>query len=106
MPGNAYYLHAEVQLLQNYRVFRAYLTGYKSAVHPGVTHIFQSAAMRIGHTLVPPGVFRRTGYDQYESSFLHTIYSWPDVKQYVCYLGAANSCRTLWLRLEIDTTCR
>ncbi|XP_077863233.1 dual oxidase-like [Saccoglossus kowalevskii] len=32
---------------------------YSSAIHPGVTHVFQSAAMRIGHTLVPPGVFRR-----------------------------------------------
>ena len=33
--------------------------GYKRAVHPGITHIFQSAAMRFGHTLVPPGVIRR-----------------------------------------------
>ena len=33
--------------------------GYQRAVHPGITHIFQSAAMRFGHTLVPPGVVRR-----------------------------------------------
>ncbi len=32
---------------------------YKSYVHPGITHEFQSAAMRFGHTLVPPGVYRR-----------------------------------------------
>ena len=32
---------------------------YKSSVHPGITHEFQSAAMRFGHTLVPPGVIRR-----------------------------------------------
>ncbi|XP_070541735.1 dual oxidase 2-like isoform X2 [Ptychodera flava] len=32
---------------------------YDSSVHPGITHVFQSAAMRFGHTLVPPGVFRR-----------------------------------------------
>ena len=32
---------------------------YKRAIHPGVTHVFQSAAMRFGHTLVPPGVIRR-----------------------------------------------
>uniref|UniRef100_H2Z325 NAD(P)H oxidase (H2O2-forming) n=1 Tax=Ciona savignyi TaxID=51511 RepID=H2Z325_CIOSA len=38
-------------------------TGYKSAIHPGITHVFQSAAMRIGHTLVPPGVFRRSKYN-------------------------------------------
>lgn len=33
--------------------------GYKGYIHPGVTHEFQSAAMRFGHTLVPPGVYRR-----------------------------------------------
>lgn len=35
--------------------------GYKGYIHPGVTHEFQSAAMRFGHTLVPPGVYRRWG---------------------------------------------
>ena len=35
-------------------------TGYKSYVHPGVTHEFQAAAMRWGHTLVPPGALRRS----------------------------------------------
>ncbi|XP_078589015.1 dual oxidase 2-like [Branchiostoma floridae x Branchiostoma japonicum] len=35
-------------------------TGYKSSVHPGITHVFQSAAMRWGHTIVPPGVYRRS----------------------------------------------
>ncbi|CAH1797386.1 unnamed protein product [Owenia fusiformis] len=34
-------------------------THYKPAVDPGITHVFQSAAMRFGHTLVPPGVYRR-----------------------------------------------
>ncbi|XP_062502786.1 dual oxidase-like isoform X1 [Corticium candelabrum] len=33
--------------------------GYKPSIHPGVTHVFQSAAMRFGHTIVPPGVIRR-----------------------------------------------
>ena len=37
---------------------------YNPSVHPGITHVFQSAAMRWGHTLVPPGVYRRTGYDE------------------------------------------
>lgn len=32
---------------------------YQSSVHPGIVHEFQSAAMRFGHTLVPPGVIRR-----------------------------------------------
>ena len=34
-------------------------TGYKPDVHPGVSHVFQSAAFRFGHTLIPPGLFRR-----------------------------------------------
>ena len=32
---------------------------YDVTVNPSVTHAFQSAAMRFGHTLVPPGVWRR-----------------------------------------------
>ncbi|XP_073969944.1 dual oxidase isoform X3 [Rhodnius prolixus] len=34
-------------------------TGYKLDVHPGVSHVFQSAAFRFGHTLIPPGIYRR-----------------------------------------------
>ena len=45
----------------NYKISN--FSGYKSSVHPGIAHVFQSAAMRWGHTLVPPGVYRRTGYD-------------------------------------------
>ncbi|ELU01203.1 hypothetical protein CAPTEDRAFT_159209 [Capitella teleta] len=33
--------------------------GYNPSVHPGIAHVFQSAAMRFGHTLVPPAVYRR-----------------------------------------------
>lgn len=33
--------------------------GYKQEVHPGVTHMFQSAAFRFGHSLIPPGLYRR-----------------------------------------------
>lgn len=35
-------------------------TGYNPAINPQVAHIFQSAAMRFGHTMVTPGVWRRT----------------------------------------------
>lgn len=34
-------------------------TGYNQAINPQVPHIFQSAAMRWGHTVVTPGVWRR-----------------------------------------------
>ena len=34
-------------------------TGYKADTHPGITHVFQSAAFRFGHTLIPPGIYRR-----------------------------------------------
>ncbi|RWS08349.1 dual oxidase-like protein, partial [Dinothrombium tinctorium] len=34
-------------------------TGYKPDVHPGVSHVFQSAAFRFGHTMIPPGLYRR-----------------------------------------------
>ena len=34
--------------------------GYKDFVNPQISHVFQTAAMRIGHTFVTPGVHRRT----------------------------------------------
>ena len=36
-------------------------SGYNPAINPQVAHIFQSAAMRFGHTMVTPGIWRRTG---------------------------------------------
>nr|AXN93677.1 dual oxidase 1 [Scylla paramamosain] len=32
---------------------------YRPDIHPGISHVFQSAAFRFGHTLVPPGLYRR-----------------------------------------------
>ena len=34
-------------------------TGYNPSINPQVAHIFQSAAMRFGHTMVTPGIWRR-----------------------------------------------
>uniref|UniRef100_A0A2P2I0U3 NAD(P)H oxidase (H2O2-forming) n=1 Tax=Hirondellea gigas TaxID=1518452 RepID=A0A2P2I0U3_9CRUS len=33
--------------------------GYKPEVYAGISHVFQSAAFRFGHTLLPPGLYRR-----------------------------------------------
>lgn len=33
--------------------------GYKPDLHPGVSHSFQSAAFRFGHTMIPPGLYMR-----------------------------------------------
>lgn len=41
--------------------------GYNPAINPQVAHIFQSAAMRFGHTIVTPGVWRRE---------LRQVHSW------------------------------
>ena len=37
------------------------VTGYNPGINPQVAHIFQSAAMRFGHTMVTPGIWRRLG---------------------------------------------
>lgn len=43
-------------------------TGYKLDVHPGVSHVFQSSAFRFGHTLIPPGIYRRDGQCNYRKT--------------------------------------
>src|SRR6218665_2613345 len=43
---------------------------YNPNTHPQIAHVFQSAAMRFGHTLVPPGVFRRSAISH---SFIQDI---------------------------------
>ncbi|XP_071952320.1 dual oxidase 1-like [Antedon mediterranea] len=49
-------------------------SGYNQHVHPGISHVFQSAAMRFGHTLVPPGVIRRTTQCEYIKTTVHSSY--------------------------------
>ncbi|XP_070539712.1 dual oxidase 1-like isoform X2 [Ptychodera flava] len=46
--------------------------GYKSSLHPGISHEFQSAAMRFGHTLVPPGVYRRNAMCEFRNTSMAT----------------------------------
>ncbi|EGD74734.1 dual oxidase 2 short isoform [Salpingoeca rosetta] len=53
-------------------------SGYKDYVNPQISHVFQSAAMRIGHTFVTPGVHRRTAScDFYEETAGDGTKSYP-----------------------------
>ncbi|XP_078488213.1 dual oxidase 2 isoform X1 [Ciona intestinalis] len=81
-------------------------TGYKSAIHPGITHVFQSAAMRIGHTLVPPGVYRRTNYNTTtkKCTFLNTTLKTAGDRHAFQALHVnkpgLRTCNTYWNSLE------
>merc|ERR1719204_2643120 len=38
---------------------------YRPELHPGISHVFQSAGFRYGHTLIPPGIMRRDAKCQF-----------------------------------------
>ncbi|KAK3875439.1 hypothetical protein Pcinc_019696 [Petrolisthes cinctipes] len=48
---------------------------YRPDIHPGVSHVFQSAAFRFGHTLVPPGLYLRGSGQQCPFLTTQTGYS-------------------------------
>ncbi|CAL1263202.1 unnamed protein product [Larinioides sclopetarius] len=62
-------------------------SGYKPDVHPGISHVFQSAAFRFSHTMIPPGLYRRDG----KCSFKDTPSGYPAIRL----------CSTWWNSEEI-----
>lgn len=40
-------------------------TGYNPDTHPGISHMFQAAAFRFGHTMIPPGIYVRNAECDY-----------------------------------------
>lgn len=66
-------------------------TGYKADMHPGITHVFQSAAFRFGHTLIPPGIYRRDNQCHFKKTAddgqaIRLCSSWWDSEVNLCSL--------------------
>ncbi|KAH3843834.1 hypothetical protein DPMN_117365 [Dreissena polymorpha] len=61
-------------------------SGYDPDIHPGIKLEFQSAAMRFGHTLVPPGLWRRAADG---CSYLPSVD--PDTKRQFAALRLCNT---------------
>ncbi|GBO10597.1 Dual oxidase [Araneus ventricosus] len=63
--------------------------GYQPDLHPGVSHVFQSAAFRFGHTLIPPGLYKRSA----QCEFRKTMTGYPAVRL----------CSTWWDSEEVES---
>lgn len=69
------YVIASLQNVIMYEYLPAFLgsdiepyQGYKQDMHPGIGNIFQAAAFRFGHTMIPPGIYRRDANCNYKTT--------------------------------------
>ncbi|XP_071039639.1 dual oxidase 2 [Parasteatoda tepidariorum] len=63
---------------------------YDPSIDPSISNVFQSAAMRFGHTMVPRGVYRRSNTDKCENSVIRLCESFYDAKEIVYRSGIEN----------------
>ena len=71
-------------------------SGYQQDIHPGISHMFQAAAFRFGHSLIPPGLMRRNGKCEYRKTAmgfpaLRLCSTWWDSSVSKCYTIRSNS---------------
>ncbi|XP_033120574.1 dual oxidase 2-like isoform X2 [Anneissia japonica] len=77
--------------------------GYKPYIHPQISHIFQSAAMRFGHTLVVPGVARRNASCHFYTTTTHSSNTPEDYDPTGRY--GVRTCNSFWNpQLPIEET--
>nr|XP_053641293.1 dual oxidase-like [Cherax quadricarinatus] len=72
--------------------------GYKATTDPQVSHIFQSAAMRFGHTLVTSGVYLRDRRDEGCRTVPFSLVSGQNHAQ-----GGVRTCNSFWRSPELFT---
>lgn len=72
-------------------------TGYNPDTHPGVSHMFQAAAFRFGHTMIPPGIYRRDGKCNYRT----TAMGYPAMRLCSTWWDSNVSKLEVWVNLII-----
>ena len=67
---------------------------YRPELHPGISHVFQSAGFRYGHTLIPPGIMRRDAKCQFRDNsrggILRLCSTWWEAQVLLQYMVTFN----------------